>query len=99
MKRGSAAELRPCLGQGASLGEEAVSADSGRAGEVTAGAGRVRRLAFLSTLRVCSPLAPNVSAIIVLLCEMVFPQPACPASLAFPLKIFPVDIQGKFDDI
>jgi len=39
------------LGQGASLGEEAVLADSGRAGEVVAGVGRVRRLAFLSILR------------------------------------------------
>src|SRR4249920_3654205 len=28
--------LRPCLGQGASLGKEAVLADSGRAGEVAA---------------------------------------------------------------
>ena len=43
-------ELRPCLGQGASLGEEAVLADSGRAGEVTARVGRVRSLAFLSIL-------------------------------------------------
>src|SRR5437879_253601 len=34
--------LRPCLRNGASLGEEAVLADSGRAGEVAAGAGRVR---------------------------------------------------------
>jgi hypothetical protein len=51
MKRGSDAELRPCLGQGASLGEEAVLADSGRAGEVSAWVGRVRRLAFLSILR------------------------------------------------
>jgi hypothetical protein len=33
MKRGSAEELRPCLGQGAALGEEAVLADSGREGE------------------------------------------------------------------
>jgi hypothetical protein len=43
--------LRPCLGQGASLGEEAVLADSGRAGEVAARAGRVRSLEFLSILR------------------------------------------------
>ena len=42
--------LRPCLGQGASLGEEAVLADSGRAGEVAARVGRVRILAFLSIL-------------------------------------------------
>ena len=32
--------LRPCMGEGASLGEEAVSADSGRAGEVAAWVGR-----------------------------------------------------------
>ena len=42
--------LRPCLGHGASLGEEAVLADSGRAGEVAAGAGRVRTVALLSIL-------------------------------------------------
>ena len=42
--------LRPCLGQGASLGEEAVLADSGRVGIVAAGVGRVRRTAFLSIL-------------------------------------------------
>ena len=35
--------LRPCLGQGASLGEEAVLADSGWAGEVAAGVGRVKK--------------------------------------------------------
>jgi hypothetical protein len=51
VKRGSVAELRPCLGQGASLGGEAALADSGRAGEVAAKVGRVRRLAFLSILR------------------------------------------------
>jgi hypothetical protein len=34
------------LGQGASLGEEAVLADSGRAGEIAARAGRVRRATF-----------------------------------------------------
>ena len=43
--------LRSCLGQGASLGEEAVLADSGREGEVVARDGRVRSLAFLSILR------------------------------------------------
>ena len=42
--------LRPCLGQGASMGEEAVLADSGRAGEVIARVGLVRSLAFLSIL-------------------------------------------------
>jgi hypothetical protein len=48
--------LRPCLGQGASQGEEAVLADSGREGEVVAGVGRVRSMAFLSILR--AALAP-----------------------------------------
>ena len=43
--------LRPCLRNGASLGEEAVLADSGRAGEVVAEVGRVRSLAFSSILR------------------------------------------------
>ncbi len=48
--------LRPCLGQGASQGEEAVLADSGREGEVVAGVERVRSLVFLSILR--AALAP-----------------------------------------
>ena len=51
--------MRNCLcllaaalpGKGASLGKETVLADSGRAGEITARVGRVRRLAFLSILR------------------------------------------------
>jgi hypothetical protein len=47
----SDSSLRPCLGRGASLGEEAVLADSGWAGEVAAGVGRVRSPAFLSILR------------------------------------------------
>ncbi len=34
------------LGKGASLGEEAVLADSGREGEIVAGVGRVRRATF-----------------------------------------------------
>jgi hypothetical protein len=42
--------LQPCLGEGASLGEEAVLADSGWAGEVAARVGRVRNLDFLSIL-------------------------------------------------
>lgn len=42
--------LRPCLGQGASLGEKAVLADSGRAGVVAARVGRVRSLAFWNSL-------------------------------------------------
>ena len=43
--------LRPCLGQGASQGKEAVLADSGWEGEITAGVGRVRSLACLSILQ------------------------------------------------
>jgi hypothetical protein len=45
--------LRPCLRNGASQGEEAVLADSGREGEIAAGVGRVRYMAFLSTLQDC----------------------------------------------
>jgi hypothetical protein len=47
----SCTRLRPCLGKGASLGEEAVLADSGWEGEIAARVGRVRSLAFLSILR------------------------------------------------
>jgi hypothetical protein len=43
--------LGPCPRNGASQGEEPVLADSGREGEITAGVGRVRRLACLSILR------------------------------------------------
>jgi hypothetical protein len=50
VKRGSAEELRPCLAQGAALGEEAALADSGRAGEVAARVGRVRWLNILIIL-------------------------------------------------
>jgi hypothetical protein len=58
--------LRPCLGEGASLGEEAVLADSGRAGEVAARVGRVRSLAFLSILREGSSVVLRVQIIEVL---------------------------------
>jgi len=44
------------MGKGASLGEEAVLADSGREGEVVARIGRVRSLAILSSLRECPVL-------------------------------------------
>jgi hypothetical protein len=43
--------LRPCMGLGASQGEESVLADSGRESEITAGVGRVRSLVCLSILR------------------------------------------------
>ena len=76
MKRRSAAELRPCLGKGASLGEEAVSADSGREGEVVAEVGRVKRLAFLSILQKCSPVVLHVRTIEILGCQHSFPA-AC----------------------
>jgi len=52
----SASSLQTCLGQGASLGEEAVLADSGRAGEITIRVGWVRSLDFLSILRDVLPL-------------------------------------------
>ena len=42
--------LEPCPWKGASLGEEAVLAGSGRAGEIAARVGRVRSLSFLSIL-------------------------------------------------
>ena len=42
--------LWPCLGKGASQGEEAISSDSGREGEISAGVGWVRSQAILSTL-------------------------------------------------
>jgi len=73
VKRGSAAELRACLGKGVSLGEEAVSADSGREGEVVAEIGRVKRLDFLSVLQNCSPVVPHVRTIEVFVCQYSFP--------------------------
>ena len=59
-------DLRPGLGQGASQGEEAVLADSGREGEITARVGRVRSLVFLSILQECYPVGPYVRNIEVL---------------------------------
>jgi hypothetical protein len=50
VKRGSAAQLRPCWRQGASQGNDSVLADSGREGEIIAGVGRVRSPAFLNIL-------------------------------------------------
>ena len=51
--------LRPCVGQGASQGEEAVLADSGREGEISAGAGLVSSPTFLSILRESFPVVPT----------------------------------------
>jgi hypothetical protein len=67
--------LRPCLGQGAFQGEEAVMADSWREGEISTGG--VRSLAFLSILR-CSPVVPvpHVRVIEVLARQHFFPHPA-----------------------
>jgi hypothetical protein len=65
--------LTALFGQGASLGEEAVLADSGHAGEVAAGAGRVRSLAFLSILLG-----------MVLRCQTCRPSKFWYAKLAFP---------------
>src|SRR6185295_1387262 len=53
--------LRPCPRNGAS--EEAVLAASGRAGEVTAGVGRVRSLAILSILLERSSVVEDLWAI------------------------------------
>ena len=69
VKRRSIAELRPCLGKGSSLGEEAVSADSGLEGEVVAEIGWVKRLDFLSFLQECSPVVPHGRTIEVFLCQ------------------------------
>ena len=68
--------LRPCLGQGASLGEEAVLADSGRAGEVAARVGWVRSLAFLSILRDVLLLPQTCRPSKFCCAKIVFPQPA-----------------------
>jgi hypothetical protein len=46
----SVARCGPAWGNGASMGEETVLADSGRAGEIAARVGRVRSLVFLSIL-------------------------------------------------
>ena len=67
---------RPCLGQGASLGEEAVLADSGRAGEVAARVGRVRSLAFLSILPRILPLPHTHGPLNFHPATIVLPQPA-----------------------
>jgi len=42
--------LRPCPWNGASMGKEAVLADSGQAGEIVSGVGRVKSLAILNSL-------------------------------------------------
>jgi hypothetical protein len=76
VKRGLGAELRPCLGKGVSLGEEAVLADLGRAGEVAARVGRVRSLAFLSILREGFPVVPYRLTIDGFACQHGFPA-AC----------------------
>ena len=68
--------LRPCLGKGASQGEESVLADSGREGEITARAGRVRSLAFLSILRDIHLLSMTCEPLSFLHATIVFPQPA-----------------------
>ena len=64
--------LQPCWGQGASLGEESVLADSGRAGEIIAGVGRVRSLACLSTLQEYSLVVSDVRTIEALACQYSF---------------------------
>ena len=68
--------LRPCPGQGAPQGEEAVLADSGREGEISAGVGRVRRLDFLNILRGCVLLSQTCGALDSMRAGAVLPQPA-----------------------
>jgi hypothetical protein len=50
------------------MGEKAVLADSGRVGEVAARVGRVRKLAFLNSLRLLLNesvrIQPNVSVVL-----------------------------------
>ncbi len=58
VKRGSVAELRPCLGQGAS-----------RRAEV----GRVRSLAFLGILQECFSVVPHVRTIEILVYQHSLP--------------------------
>ena len=72
-------ELWPCLGQDASMGEEAVLADSGRAGEVAARAWRVRCLDFLSILRGALLLSQTYGPVKYRRVLIVFPQPASPS--------------------
>jgi hypothetical protein len=65
VKRGSATELRPCLGQGAAQGEESALADSGWAGE---------KVAFLSIPQGWVLLVPEVLQLKLCCAEKVFPQ-------------------------
>jgi len=64
------------MGQGASLGEKAVLADSGRAGEVATGVGRVRSLVFLCILHGVLPLSQACGPVKFWRTPIVFPQPA-----------------------
>jgi hypothetical protein len=59
-------------GKGASQGEEAVLADSGREGEIAARVGRVRSPAILSILRDRSLVVLPVRTIDVLACQQSF---------------------------
>jgi hypothetical protein len=68
--------LRPCWEEGASLGKEAVLADSGREGELTTRVGRVRRLAFLSIPSGVFLLLQTYKPMKFGRIHMVFPQPA-----------------------
>ena len=62
--------------QGASLGEEAVLADSERTGEVATGVGRVRSLAFLCILHGVLPLPQACGPVKFWRAPIVFQQPA-----------------------
>jgi len=65
-----------------SWGKEAVLADSGRAGEKTAGVGRVRSLAFLSILRAVLPLSLTCGPLNFHRATIAFPQTPSPGARA-----------------
>ena len=64
------------MGQGASLGGETVLANSGRAGEVAAGVGRVRCLAFLDSLRLLLNESVNIRALLFCHAQVVCQHPS-----------------------
>jgi hypothetical protein len=69
-------EAAALLGTRRVQGEEAVLEDSGREGEITAGVGWVRRLAFLSILQGCVLLPQTRRPLDFPLAGIVFPQTA-----------------------
>src|SRR6266513_5747178 len=69
------------MGYGAPLAEEAVLANSGRAGEVAAWVGQVRSLNFSSILPGVLPLPQTRGPLNVHRTTIVFPQPASAATV------------------